>query len=281
MTIPFALIMLLGGAPCTPASGNAQSVLQSAVAATGLRAAGARTVHLKGFDIVSQDFQSDRMYPPFLSSVDPFDTWFSPASGVERTSSRTVVAGNTYPGPTSIANATASYIVRDTSLVPSEQVHSSLYATRPLNVWAVLDDWVASPDVRVLERCEYRDYPRIVLARAGPRGEERLFIDEHTGIPLKVDRIEPHYLWGQVHVEYVYSTWRHLDDVLLPGVSFRVVDDRTSIERTFEMTSLVAADSAPSLTIPRSDKPMGYPIVPFLAPTQPDTIRVTATTFLL
>lgn len=281
MTIPFALIMLLAGAPCTPASGNAQSVLRSAVAATGLRAAGPRVLHLKGFDVVSQDFQSDRMYPPFLSSVDPFETWFSPTSGVERTSSRTIIAGNTYPGPTSIANETASYIVRDTALVPNEQVHSSLYTTRPLNVWAVLDDWLASPNIRVVQRCEYRDYQRIVLARAGPRGEERLFVDERTGIPLKLDRIEQHYLWGQVHVEYVYSTWQRLGNVLLPGVSFRVVDDRTSIERTFETTNLVSADSAPSLTIGRNDAPMGYPIVPFLAPTQPDTIRVTQTTFLL
>lgn len=273
--------MLLGATPCTPASGNAQSVLQSAVTATGLRAVGPRVLHVKGFDIVSQDFQSDRMYPPFLSSVEPFETWFSPTSGVERTSSRTAVAGNSYASPTSMANATASYIVRDTALIPNEQVHSSVYATRPLNVWAVLDDWLASPNVRVLERCEYRDYPRIVLSRAGPRGEERLFVDERTGIPLKLDRIEPHYLWGQVHVEYVYSTWQRLDNVLLPGVSFRVVDDRTNIERAFETTSLVPADSAPSLTIPRSDKVMGYPIVAFLAPSQPDTIRVTPTTFLL
>lgn len=281
MTIPFALIMLLGGTPCTPASGNAQSLLQSAVAATGLRAAGSRVLHLKGFDVVSQDFQSDRMYPPFLSSVDPFETWFSPASGVERTSSRTVVAGNTYPGGTSIANATTSYIVRDTAVIPSDQLHSSLYTSRPLNVWAVLDDWLASPGVRVVARCEYRDYPRLVLSRTGPRGEERLFVDEHTGIPLKLDRIEQHYLWGQVHVEYVYSTWQRLDNVLLPGVTFRVVDDRTNIERTFETTNLIPADSAPSLTIARSDAPMGYPIVPFLAPTQPDTIRVTPATFLL
>jgi hypothetical protein len=281
MTIPFALIMLLGGAPCTPASGNAQSVLQSAVSATGLGAAGPRVLHVKGFDVVSQDFQSDRMYAPFLSSVDPFETWFSPATGVERTSSRTVVAGNSYPAPTSVASATASYVVRDTTIIPSEQVHSSLYATRPLNIWAVLDDWLASPNVRVLERCEYRDYPRIVLSRAGPRGEERLFIDERTGIPLKLDRTESHYLWGQVHVEYVYSTWERVGNALLPGASFRVVDDRPNIERTFETTNLVAADSAPSLAIPPSDKPMGYPIVAFLAPTQPDTIRVTPTTFLL
>jgi hypothetical protein len=273
--------MLLGGAPCTPASGNAQSVLQSAVAATGLRAAGARVLHVKGFDVVSQDFQSDRMYPPFLSSVDPFETWFSPVSGVERTASRTVVAGNIYPVPTSIAGATATYVVRDTALVPSEPVHASLYTTRPLNVWAMLDDWLASPNVRVIERCEYRDYPRVVLSRTGPRGEERLFVDERTGIPLKVDRIEAHYLWGQVHVEYVYSTWQRLGDVLLPGVSFRVVDDRTNIERTLETISLVTADSAPSLAVPRSEKPMGYPIVPFLAPTQPDTIRIASNTFLL
>jgi hypothetical protein len=283
MTFPFAIFLVVGAAqlPCTPASGNARSILESAVAATGLRAAGARVLHVKGFDIVSHDFESDRMYPPFLSGVNPLDAWFSPVTGVERISSRSAVGGYAFPNPTSAGSATASYIVRDTGLVASEQLHAALYATRPLNVWAVLEDWLASPDVHVTERCVYRDYPRIVLSRAGRGGEERLFLDERSGIPLKLDRIEPHYLWGQMHVEYVYSTWQRVDDALLPGVSFRVADDRVTIERTVESTHLVPADSLPSLILPRSDTPMGYAGPAFLAPSQPDTVRVGPNTFIL
>jgi hypothetical protein len=238
-------------------------------------------LHVQGFDVVSQDFQSDRMYPPFLSTIDAFDTWFSPGTGVERTSSRSTAAGNSYGGVTSLGGLSASYVVRDTALVPSEQVHASLYVTRPLNVWAVLDDWLASPAVRVVGRCDYRDYPRLVLSRAGPRGEERLFIDGQSHIPIKLERTEPHYLWGQVRVEYVYSTWQRLDDAYVPGVSFRVVDGRTTIERVFGSMTLPPADSAPPLDMPTRAAPMGYPVAAFLAPSAPDTIRVSANTFVL
>ncbi|HEV8236239.1 MAG TPA: hypothetical protein VGP84_16620, partial [Gemmatimonadaceae bacterium] len=127
MTLPFILLALLGTAPCTPASGDARSILSSAATATGLRSIGSRALHVQGFDVVSQDFQSDRMYAPFLSTVDSFDTWFSPTTGVERTSSHSTVAGNSYGGATTLGGPTASYVVRDTGLVPSEQVHASLY----------------------------------------------------------------------------------------------------------------------------------------------------------
>jgi hypothetical protein len=281
MILPLAILTLLRAAPCTAASGDAHSILESAAAVTGLRTTRGRVLHVQGFDIVSQDYQSDRMYPPFLSSVGRFDSWFSPETGVERTSTQTAIAGNSFPGATSLGSSTASYVVRDTTLIPGEHLHASLYVTRPLNVWAMLDDWLASPNVRVVERCEYRDYPRLVLSRAGPRGEERLFINERHSIPVKLDRIEPHYLWGQVHVEFIYSTWQRFDDVLLPGVSFRMVDGRTTIERTLGSTTLTPRDSAPPLAIPRRDVPMGYPLAVFLMPTEPDTVRVGPNTFLL
>jgi hypothetical protein len=281
MLLPLAVFALLHAAPCTPAAGDAHSILESAAAATGLNVARGRVLKVQGFDIVSQDYQSDRMYPPFLSSVDTFDSWFSPETGVERTSTRTAIAGNTYPGATSLGSSMASYIVRDTALVPRENLHAALYATRPLNVWAMLDDWLSSPNVRVGERCQYRDYPRLVLSRAGPRGEERLFVNERNDVPIKLDRTEPHYLWGQVHVEFIYSTWQRFEDVLLPGVSFRMVDGRATIERTFASIGLVARDSAPALVIPHRDTPMGYAIAGFLMPTEPDTVRVGPNTFLL
>jgi hypothetical protein len=281
MTLPFGLLALLSTAPCTPASGDARSVLSAAATATGLRSIESRALHVQGFDVVSQDFQSDRMYAPFLSTVDSFDTWFSPTTGVERTSSHSTVAGNSYGGATTLGGPTASYVVRDTGLVPSEQAHTSLYVTRPLNVWAVLDDWLASPAARVLERCDYRDYPRLVLSRTGPRGEERLFISEQSHIPIKLERTEPHYLWGQVRVEYVYSTWQRLDDAYVPGVSFRMVDGRTTIERVFGSMTLPPVDSAPALAVPSRAAPMRYPLTAFLEPSAPDTIRVSANVYLL
>jgi hypothetical protein len=84
MTVPFVFLAVLGAAPCSPASGDARAILASAAAETGLRSLGQRVFHVQGFDVESQDFQSDRMYPPYLSTVDAFDTWFSPATGVER-----------------------------------------------------------------------------------------------------------------------------------------------------------------------------------------------------
>src|SRR5262245_64570464 len=116
----------------------------------------------------------------------------------------------------------------------------------------MVNDWLASKNVVLTERCEYRDYPRLVLRRDGDRGPERLFVDEKTDFPVKLERLEPHYLWGQVHVEYVYSTWTRLGDVYVPGVSFRMVDGRTTIERTFGARTLVSVDSAPRTRVPES-----------------------------
>jgi len=282
MIISFALLLLTAPGRCVPASGDGHIVLESAVAATGLRNTDTRLMHVQGFDMVSQDYQSDRTYLPFLSSVTAFDSWYSPTTGIERTSARTTLARSSFPEPVFVGTETASYLVRDTALVPSEQAHASLYATRPLNIWAMLHDWMASPDVRVVARCDYRDYPRLVLSRAGPQGEERLFLTEHNHFPIKLDRMESHYLWGQVHVEYVYSTWQRQDDVYLPAASFRIVDGRTTIEREFGPTALVRGDSAPALPVmPVRARPMGYPIDGFLAPTAPDTIRVGPNAFLL
>lgn len=281
MTLSFMLVALIGAAPCSPASADARAILTSAAKATGLSSIGSRAFHVQGFDVVTQDYQSDRMYPPYLSSVEPFDTWFSPTTGVERTSTHMTVGAVSYDGGTYLGGAAASFVVRDSGLVPSEQAHATLYVSRPLNVWAMLDDWLASPDVRVVERCAYRDYPRLVLSRAGPRGDERLFINEQTHVPVKLDRIEPHYLWGQVHVEFVYSTWQRLDDAYVPAASFRVVDGRTAIERVLGDTKLLPMDSAPALVIPSQATPMGYPLAAFLEPSAPDTIRVSANIYLL
>ena len=110
----------------------------------------------------------------------------------------------------------------------------------------MIGDWEGDSTVQVVARCTYRDYPRLVLSRTAARGPERLFIDEKSGFPVKLDRDEPHYLWGQNHVEYVYSTWQRVGDAAFPGVSFRVVDGQTNVERNLNSMLLTSGDKLSS-----------------------------------
>jgi len=285
MTIPILLAALVAASgdsgTCKPVAGlDARALLHRAAERTGLDAARGGVLKLNTFDVTQHTFESDRMYPPSLAEVKSLDEWFDPASGVERTSAHSTIAGYEFPSAT-IADARATYALRDTIRMPSEQLHAMLYQTRPLNVWAMLHDWLEAPDVRVDGRCTYRDYPRIVVSRKGAYGRERLFLDPKSGYPTKLDRVEPHYLWGQQHVEFVYSTWQRVGDAHLPGASFRLEDGVTAIARTFGERRFVARDSAPSLTLPARDVAMALAIPAFLAPTKPDTVRVSENTFLL
>jgi hypothetical protein len=270
---------LLPAPECTPTAGDARSILQHAADVTGLRAARGRVLHSHGYDVVSFDFQSDRPYPPYLSAMSTFDMWFQPQTGVERAQTRMFVASNDYPSPATLSDANVAFAVRDTTLTPATFLRGTLDESRYLNVWAMLDDWLAATDVRVVEQCNYRDFPRTVLSRVGSRGPERLFVDPKSGFPVKVDRQEPHYLWGQVHVEYVYTTWQRMGDATLPA-SYRLVEGANQIERIVGPTSLAPLDSAPRLTLPAS-QPMPLELPAYLIAAAPDTIRVDAKTFLL
>ena len=266
---------------CHKVSGaDATALLRRAADVTGLPRSSDSVLRVTAFDVKQHGFESDRMYPPALAEVTNLDEWFDPKSGAERVTSRSTIGGYEFSGST-LGDGRASYAVRDTTLVPSEQVHGALYETRPLNVWAVLEDWLTATDVRVEGRCTYRDYPRVVLSRAGPRGVERLFLDPKSGYPTKLDRVEPHYLWGQIHAEFVYSTWQRVGDAHLPGGAFRMEDGVTVIARTFGARRFVPRDSAPALGLPPRAGPMAIAPPSFLMPTRPDTIRVSATTFLL
>ncbi len=264
---------------CTPASGDARALLRRAADVTGLTAAAGRALHSQGYDVVSFDYQSDRPYPPYLSAISTFDSWFQPQTGVERAETRMFVAGDDYPSPPSLSGAATAFVVRDTTWMPSVELHAALDESRPLNAWAMLDDWLAATDVRVVEKCVYRDFPRTVLTRIGSRGPERLFIDAKTGFPVKVERQEPHYLWGQVRVEYVYATWQRMGAATLPA-SYRLVEGEKQIERITGPTRLVPLDSAPRLTLPAAE-PMALALPAYLIASAPDTIRVGPHTFLL
>ena len=267
---------------CTPAAGDAHAVLQRSAHAIGLDALRSKVLELRGNDVVSQNYQSDRTsYPPYLSDVQPIELWYSPAAGVERRSASSAMAGYQYPGPVTVGTERATYTARDTSLTPSEGAHAAMFSTRPLKAWAVVRDWQSDTSARVVQRCVYRDYPRLVLARTGAQGMERLFVDEKSGFPVKLERDEKHYLWGQNRVEYVYSTWQRIGDAAIPGVSFRVVDGQTNVERNLNTIRLVSSDSAPRLDVPPSSTPMGFAVPAFLRPSNPDTTRVAPNVFLL
>jgi hypothetical protein len=277
-----SILVLVLGPACTPATGDAHAVLQRAAHVIGLDVVSTKVLALRGSDVVVQDYQSDRTsYPPYLSDVEPIELWYAPASGVERRSASSAMAGYQYGAPTTIGTERATYTARDTALTASEESHAAMYARRPLNAWAVVRDWQADAGARVVERCTYRDYPRLVLTRNGARGAERLFLDEKSGFPIKLERDEPHYLWGQNRVEYVYSTWQRVGDAAIPGVSFRVVDGQTNVERNLNMIRLLPSDSAPSLDLPPRTAPMGFAVPAFLRPSNPDTMRVAPNVFVL
>lgn len=266
---------------CRPAPGlDAHALLIRASARTGLDSARGSAVELRGYDVRRHAFESDRMYPPYLTEVATLDEWLDPASGVERITSHGTIAGYEYGG-TTIGDARASYAVRDTALLASEVLHGAMYQTRPLDVWAVLTDWLAASDVRVVGQCTYRDYPRTVLERRGAQGGERLYLDPKSGYPVKLDRTEANYLWGQVHVEFVWSTWERVGAAHLPGAAFRMEDGETDVARAFGVRRLVPRDSAPSLALPAREAPMAMAVAGFLAPSKPDTTRVSDHVFVL
>jgi hypothetical protein len=283
---PFILIAAMiaasgDSASCRKVSGfDAHTLLRRAADRTGLPRSKDSVLKVGGYDVREHAFESDRMYPPALTEVVKIEEWFEPATGVDRIVSHSTIGGYEFDEQT-LGDPHASYVVRDTSLMANEETHTALYETRPLNVWAVLEDWLAATDVRVEGQCNYRDYPRLVLSRHGPRGAERLFLDPKSGYPTKLDRVEPHYLWGQVHVEFVYSTWQRMGNAHYPGAAFRVEDGMTAVSRAYGSRRFVARDSAPPMTLPGRAGEMAMAIPAFLAPTKPDTVRVSATTFLL
>jgi hypothetical protein len=169
-----------------------------------------------------QTYESDRTYPPFFSSMNDQEIWFDPSDAVLGVESRSIFPG-TGPTPVSVTiddgkNAEA---IRGEHSVAIARRQT---AGRELNAWAVIADWSAANDVRSAGTETYRDYPRLVLARKIAGGEQKLYLDPKSGFPVKLDFIEPHYLWGQRHIEYLWSTWTTKDGMVSPGAAFRVAD---------------------------------------------------------
>ncbi len=265
---------------CTPVHGHdAQAVLQHAIDAVGLNHAANRVLHYVTIDVLNQNYQSDRSYPPYLMAMQDHDLLYDPSTGTERSTMRL-----TYPGMgrrtemTVMRNATKNVMVRDDQMIP---VPFSFGADRHLNPWAVLFDFQQSDHLVLEQQCTYRDFPRLVLERATETGPERLYLDPKTHFPVKLDREEAHYLWGQVHVEYVYATWWQMDTAFVPLSSNRLVDGEAEILRTTGIMEWATASEEMPLRLDEHIPALPDQTPAFLRPTPPDTVQVSEQTYLL
>lgn len=260
-----------------------RAILERARDVMGVRAAGERVLrfHAAQYSVALE--QSDRWYPPYLALMANQDYWIDPRTGAER-----IAADGTWPGTggarqESLIVQDTTWLVRDTLYFRSSQQARTV---RSLDPWAVVLAWLRDPSIRHAGECRYRDYWRTVLAR-GPEGDpERLFLDPKSGYPVKLDFEEPHFLWGQRQVEYVYSTWITTADGggSYPGAAFRLEDGFTKTSQTVSGGSLVLAErsGAPSLDPAEAlrRRPAPPSTVSFLDE-PPDTVRVSANTLLL
>jgi len=267
-------------AACTPISGQeAATWLTRARTAVGIERYSGSVLHLSGDLIGALSEQSDRPYSPFILSNAPTERWLSLATGEERSGQRTATRGIA-------TSATTAYAVRDGTAGTSTMTHIFSFPTRALNPWTVLLDWSADPSVRVGERCVYRGYPRVVLTRDAGGREARLFLDEKTAFPVKLDRFEPNYLWGDAHVEYVYATWWRIGPgAYLPVSSTELLEGElaSSLSVFPGGAALVPADSAPTFPdLPVADAPPNVALRNYAGSMEvPDTVRVADDIFLL
>ncbi|MFL5496002.1 MAG: hypothetical protein ACJ8DC_16580 [Gemmatimonadales bacterium] len=267
---------------CTPAERtDPQTVLQDAARALGMTAIHGRVLHFRMTEATLEDYQSDRTYPPFFLAFTTRESWYQPTTGVVRHASRYVFPFTALDFPVLLSGPKATFQVQDTATSPSPSAQGGALILRALDPWAQLNDWMGSDAVTVLGRCMVRDYPRTVLERNGPYGRERLVLDPKTGLPVLLEREEPHYLWGQVQVGYVYSSWKIEGGFAYPGSSFRMVDGAAEVSRTVSSAELVAPDSAPTLVLPDTAVAMPPSVPKFLRPTPPDSVRVSPATRLL
>jgi len=256
--------------------------------ALGIDAAGDRVLHFKSREAASAREQSDKWYPPYLNSVVAREVWVDPRTGAERNTFDTTWPGTGNNAGTVLSSETATFVARDTAVTAIPQSHNATRAIRLLDPWAVVLDWSKDTTVRFVGECVFRDYWRIVLARDAVEGKEELYVDPRSFFPVKLQYDEPHYLWGQLHIENLYTTWiAPRGGGSFPGSVIRVEDGEIATNRTISgrEINLVPRDSAPRLDIPAGTADMrrkpSSPSAAATAPQMADTVRVGARTFLL
>jgi len=288
--LPVFAALLLGGGWIAPqracaqegaeaAKRQAADLLARAKEAMRFSRAAQSVIHFRSVAAVGQAYQSDRTYPPFFSAMQVQEEWFDPRTGVERVSAQTTFpGGGPLPAQVTLGDATHAFAIAGDKARP---LPVSSAQPRNLNPWAAVFDWAAAGDAHVAGHAMYRDYDRVVLVRSAPGGEQRLFMDAKSGFPVKLEMEEKHYLWGQRHIEYVYSTWLLNGGLMVPGASFRLADGEVEISQTTGDVELIAAGTAPSMTLPEGP-PVAVNALPlFLQPLDPKVIDVGSKTFLL
>lgn len=266
------------GGGCQPFHGDAAALLARTVNALALPTDG-RVLRYPFRDDVSQNYQSDRMYAPYLWMSWGGTFYSNPATRVQRLEERMFGLGNDAPAPMVLLHAERStYAMRDTTPQAFAGGHGTSLRSRALDPWTVIADWRASSDVQMVEKCIYREFPRVVLQHTSTMGVERLYIDPTSALPIKLERREPHFLWGDVLVEYLWTNWQPVGASLAPVASYRLVDGESDIVRNIGPLSLIRADSAPRLTLPANAPDMPTSGVQWPAP---DTVRIGAQAFML
>lgn len=279
-TLVSALLLLLPDPAMYASTGRenqAQELLRKAIDAVGIHRTDGKILHYFMSEVILQSAQSDRSYPPFLGMMRSHETWFNPSEPIQRTSSQTTWFGS---GPTApivtLVGPHASVMIRDSLVVPLPS------ATNYLNIWSVLLEWEKSENLRVEKPVRYRDYQRVVLARTTPTGVEKLFVDQKTGFPVKLDRMEPHFLWGQRHVEYLYSGWIQVGNSFMPCSPVRIVDGEPDIYQMVGKWEFVNVEQSPGMTLPEIKNPPLPPrgSVGVLDSPSPDTVGIGSLTYL-
>ena len=258
---------------CRPSSiRNADSLIQASIAAIGLDRTAGRVRVGQATDVVSMKFQSDRMYPPYLRRIaNPTISadWDRASQRTEQSTPQITFAYVTD------STRRVLYSPRGAQLAPARQPNAA--DERALDPWMVLADWRSATDLRVTGECMYRDYWRTVIAHNSGPAEERLYMDAKTGFPIKLDRRDRDMLWGDVHAEYLWSIWAPAGDAVAPEYAFRIVDGEVEHERITQRYTMQPRDSVGRLDI-AADSQAAPARVP---PPPPDTVRVSANTYVL
>ncbi|MCU0635479.1 MAG: hypothetical protein MUE41_11450 [Gemmatimonadaceae bacterium] len=252
---------------------RAADALARAVQALGIAEIGPRIRAGTMTDIISMDYQSDRPYPPYLWTNRQQRLLIAPAAGLVR-----LDLSMGAPGFAVLSDSARQVVVSPRGAQAVPQRTPNLLDERAMDAWTVLGDWQRATDVRVLGRCVFRDAERVVLGRGAGVRMERLFLDPRTGVPVKLDRLEAHPLWGELRAEYLWQIWTPVTGVraLAPQYAFRMVEGEVNVQRLTERFALLPADSAAALAFPATIAPQRD------APAaMPDTVRVSPTTFLL
>jgi len=235
-------------------------------------------LHYRASTAILENYQSDRIYPPFFSMMQQQEVWFDVKTHVLRVQTQSLMPGSTALAAATLDDGVNALLIRNEKEIPISRAQAS---DRNLNAWAVISDWSASDSVQFMGTEVFRDYPRFVLSRKTVRGEQRLYLDPKTGFPVKLDTTEPHYLWGQRHVEYVWSTWITKSGVNLPGAAFMIADGEVERSQTAGAPELLARASVPALNAPTAPAEQPPDLPAFLRPIPPTITQIAPSAWLL